>query len=186
MLKSIFSEEFYFARHGETEYNSEGIVSGDWDIPLSSQGIVHSLAVSDLVAKLGIASAFCSPLSRAVDTARYLLSKTSVTPIVLNNLKERHWGNLQGVSKTLLTDYDFVENNVEDWKLFSDRTLLALKDIVSKPPVLIVAHSGTFRVLLAYLKINLEKKQVKNSYPYRFFKKGKFWNVTEVKDAFPN
>jgi broad specificity phosphatase PhoE len=180
MLKPIFSGDFYFARHGETEYNSKGLVSGDKDVPLSPLGVSQTLSNAELVAKLGVSSAFCSPLTRAVDTARNLLSKTSVTPIVINHLKERHWGRLQGISKTELDKYNFAENGVEDWELFSRRTITAIKEIKAEQPAIIIAHSGTFRVLLSYLKINLERKQVKNAHPYKFFKFRGSWKVVEI------
>ncbi|MDR2105279.1 MAG: histidine phosphatase family protein [Deferribacteraceae bacterium] len=180
MLKTIFSSEFYFARHGETEYNLKGIVSGDRDVPLSTVGISRSQSVAGIIGRLGVASAFCSPLSRARDTALYLLQETAITPIVLEGLKERHWGKLQGVSKTLLNNFNFKENNVEEWEEFYSRTVNALNGVNSPAPALVVAHSGTFRVLLEYLKIDIERKQVKNSYPYRFYKSGKSWRVAEV------
>jgi probable phosphoglycerate mutase len=180
MLKPIFSGEFYFARHGETAYNSKGLVSGDEDVPLSSVGVAQSLAAAELVARLGIASAFCSPLARAMDTAKYILSKTSVAPEVIPQLKERHWGKLQGTSKAQLGDYNFANYNVEDWELFSSRTIAAINMICSEPPAIIIAHSGTFRVLLAYLGVKLEKKQVRNAYPYRFYKDRDCWNVKEI------
>jgi probable phosphoglycerate mutase len=181
MRTTVFSEHFYFVRHGETEFNSRGIVSGDHDVPLSSAGIAQSLAAAEIVADLNIASAFCSPLTRARDTARNVLSKTGLSPVVIKGLKERHWGSLQGISKKDLDKFDFAENGVEDWDIFSRRTISALREIRAATPVLIVAHSGTFRVLLSHLKIDLEKKQVRNSYPYKFFQSGGEWKVEECK-----
>jgi broad specificity phosphatase PhoE len=180
MLKPIFSDDFYFARHGETDYNSKGLVSGDKDVPLSPLGVSQTLSNAELVGKLGIMSAFCSPLIRAVDTAHNLLSKTEISPIIINRLKERHWGRLQGISKTELDKYNFPENGVEDWELFSRRTIAAIREIMAEPPIIIIAHSGTFRVLLSHLKINLERKQVKNAYPYKFFKFRGSWKVVEI------
>jgi probable phosphoglycerate mutase len=179
MQVTVFSEQFYFVRHGETEFNSRGIVSGDHDVPLSPAGIAQSLAAAEIVADLNISSAFCSPLTRAHDTALNILSKTNLSPIVIKGLKERHWGRLQGISKKDLDKFDFAENGVEDWDIFSRRTIEALRAIKAIPPVLIVAHSGTFRVLLNHLKIDLEKKQVRNSHPYRFFQNGSEWKVEE-------
>jgi probable phosphoglycerate mutase len=181
MRPTVFSGQFYFVRHGETEFNNRGIVSGDQDVPLSSAGIAQSLAAAEIVADLNIASAFCSPLTRALDTARNILSKTTLSPLVINGLKERHWGRLQGISKKDLDKFDFTENGVEDWDIFSRRTIEALRSVEAIPPVLVVAHSGTFRVLLNHLKIDLEKKQVRNSHPYRFFQSGGEWKVEECR-----
>jgi broad specificity phosphatase PhoE len=181
MFNSIFAGEFYFARHGETDFNLQGNVSGDMDVPLSATGVAQSFAVAELVLKLRIASAFCSPLVRALETARNMLSGTGIVPTVIEDLRERHWGELQGVSKKNLDDYDFSKHGVEDWEVFSRRTVSALNAVTAAPPVLIVAHSGTYRVLVDHLMIEAEKKQVRNAYPYRFYKTGGVWQVSEVK-----
>ena len=182
-MSKIFGDRFYFARHGETENNALGLVTGTRDVPLNDVGKKQATRARHCVSTLGIKSCVCSPLKRAVDTAELMLQTTEVTPIPIDGIKERDWGKLECIDKNQLDNFAFANMGVEIWDDFVKRNIEALVSLSIENPFFIVAHSGTFRALCDYLRINIEKKPVLNAWPYIFFKTNSVWNVTVVGSA---
>ena len=62
----------YFTRHGETQWNKDGLVCGRADIPLTKKGYVQAEELSKKVSSLAtpITKIIHSPLIRAKETAR--------------------------------------------------------------------------------------------------------------------
>lgn len=69
----------YVARHGETELNRKGIISGRSDISLSEVGYKQAEFLAEEVAalKTPITKIIHSPLERARETARIVAEKIS-------------------------------------------------------------------------------------------------------------
>lgn len=69
----------YVARHGETEWNRKGIISGRSDISLSEVGYKQAEFLAEEVAalKTPITKIIHSPLERARETARIVAEKIS-------------------------------------------------------------------------------------------------------------
>lgn len=84
-----------FIRHGPTQWNDEGRLQGQQDIPLSEAG---RLGMSALRPPAGFESvrAFVSPLSRARETARLLGLANAV---VDERLSEHGWGSWEGLTR---------------------------------------------------------------------------------------
>jgi probable phosphoglycerate mutase len=84
-----------FIRHGPTQWNDEGRLQGQQDIPLSEAG---RLKMSALRPPAGFESvrAFVSPLSRARETARLLGLANAV---VDERLSEHGWGSWEGLTR---------------------------------------------------------------------------------------
>jgi len=61
---------FWFLRHGETDWNAQGISQGNVDIPLNATGIAQARAAAERLRNRGIATIVASPLSRARVTER--------------------------------------------------------------------------------------------------------------------
>ena len=59
----------YCIRHGETSYNAEGRIQGQFDTPLSPLGRKQSEAIARVLAGARIEVVYSSPLMRAYDTA---------------------------------------------------------------------------------------------------------------------
>ena len=146
----LFGSEFYFARHGQTHYNAQGLVTGTLDIPLDEVGVMQAKEMAAHSSGLAFVSCICSPMDRAQTTAELLLAgRSEIVPVAVAGLEERCWGALEGVSKHDLDNYDFPANGVEMWGQFASRTIETLAGVSAEIafPVFIVAHSGTFRAI---------------------------------------
>ena len=63
---------FWFLRHGETDWNAQGISQGNVDIPLNAVGVAQARAAAEKLRNRGIATIVASPLSRARVTAEFV------------------------------------------------------------------------------------------------------------------
>lgn len=84
---------FVLVRHGESEGNRDGLFQGRSDYPLTDRGRLQAAARGRDLARLGPALVFCSPLSRARETASILAAEAGLpAPRVLDELKELDTG----------------------------------------------------------------------------------------------
>lgn len=65
----------YCVRHGQSVFNAEGRIQGQFDVPLSELGRQQAEAVAHAMASKPIDAVFASPLSRAMETARPVAEK---------------------------------------------------------------------------------------------------------------
>lgn len=93
--------ELYIARHGETDFNSEGRYLGRTDVPLNSTGIEQAKELAKKVKHLNIGVLYSSPLKRAIETANIIASqqKQSCEVVIENNFIERSVGAYEGLTK---------------------------------------------------------------------------------------
>lgn len=142
---------FYFIRHGETDWNKQGIIMGQTDIPLNVTGIKQAHKAKDVLRQENFSIIYTSPLQRAYQTAQILSDGLEKSVISENLLKERHWGQLEGVSRAYVKELMAQDmlSDAETSVNFEARVLKALCQILNTPHVtpLIVAHSGVFMVL---------------------------------------
>ena len=92
--------EIYLVRHGETLWNNEFRVQGRTDIDLNDTGRTQAEELGDLLSGISFARIDTSPLLRAANTAKIILSKqiSPQKPAYLedSDLAEVHLGNLEG------------------------------------------------------------------------------------------
>jgi 2,3-bisphosphoglycerate-dependent phosphoglycerate mutase len=87
---------FWFLRHGETDWNAQGISQGNTDIPLNATGVAQSRAAAEKLRDRGIATIVASPLSRAHATAQ-CVGETLRLPVALDaDLREATFGVQEG------------------------------------------------------------------------------------------
>ncbi len=84
-------------RHGQSQFNSEGRIQGQWDTPLSELGLSQAQALAIGLSKEPIDAVFCSPLQRALQTARPLAEALGQEVRIIPELQEIHAGIFQGV-----------------------------------------------------------------------------------------
>lgn len=90
--------EIFLVRHGETEWNSEGIFRGQSDIPLNHNGLKQAEATGSYLQKIDFAAVYCSPLSRARQTADAICLDRKITPTELKAFNDISFGPWEGKS----------------------------------------------------------------------------------------
>jgi 2,3-bisphosphoglycerate-dependent phosphoglycerate mutase len=90
-------------RHGQSQWNLENRFTGWVDVPLTEKGEAEARRAGELLlkAKTHVDVAFTSDLVRAQRTLGIVLEVLHQTPPVAQSqaLNERHYGDLQGLSK---------------------------------------------------------------------------------------
>jgi broad specificity phosphatase PhoE len=94
MKKSFIS--IYFVRHGETVWNAEKRLQGQLDSPLTNNAIQQIQSLLPELKKYSISQILTSPLGRATSSAQIIAEHFNMTLKVINDLKERHFGDWQG------------------------------------------------------------------------------------------
>jgi broad specificity phosphatase PhoE len=83
-------------RHGETDYNVKGLIQGQRDCNLTSNGKKQADVLAERMKDDEFDLFFSSPLSRAMDTANKINKFHKKTIQTSNLLKERKFGELEG------------------------------------------------------------------------------------------
>jgi broad specificity phosphatase PhoE len=92
------SHEVFLIRHGETVHNANSIAQGWSDSALSERGQAQVRALAERVALLRPDALFCSPLERAMSTARPIAMATGLPIVQLDDLREMNFGQWEGQS----------------------------------------------------------------------------------------
>jgi probable phosphoglycerate mutase len=150
-------------RHGEIPQREPRRFVGQTDLPLTEHGRRQAARWAEAVGGQPLAGAWCSDLSRCVDTARLVLARNAVSARPLRALREVDLGQWEGLTEEELRQRFPGEHerrgadlaNVapaggESFAQVQDRAWRALQDIVAdaKGLVLAVAHAGVNRALL--------------------------------------
>jgi len=180
--------EYIFVRHGQTYWNKNGIMHGQYDIPLNYTGIKQAKKISQELQNEHFDLCFCSPLKRAKSTAFSILLHHKNTKIFYDDrLKELSKGLLEGKhlnSEKLLKDEDYnliKKFNIESKKEFYLRVKSFIDEVENKyknKRILIVAHSGTIKMLL--FSFNFPKTQLHKAYYDLHIKNCKAYKVNSI------
>jgi len=166
------NNEYIFIRHGQTYWNKNGIMHGQYDIPLNYTGIKQAKQISTELKSEHFDLCMCSPLKRAKSTAFSILLNHKNTKIFYDDrLMELDKGLLEGKhlnSEKLLKneDFNFLKKfNIESKKNFYLRVKNFIDETENKyknKKILIVAHSGTIKML--FFCFNFPKNQLHKAY----------------------
>ncbi len=140
---------FYFLRHGETRETERGIVQGQNDTPLITKGRQSAVKAAGALEGVLLRSIHASPLRRAWETASILSVLRGVPVFPVPGLMERNWGPYQGLHKDLRPS-EPRDDGVEGREAFAKRVIAAMRSITGPSPLVVVAHSGVFRVLCGH------------------------------------
>jgi probable phosphoglycerate mutase len=156
-----------FVRHGETDWNAEGRLQGQRDIPLNDRGRAQArrngAAIAGALADGANFDFVASPLGRARETMEIVRTALGLDPSIYrldDRLMEISYGEWEGLTgeELILRDpqaiaardadkWEFVPPGGESYRLLSDRVARWL--VTLDQPTLIVAHGGVGRVLRA-------------------------------------
>ncbi|PIR55435.1 hypothetical protein COU74_01080 [Candidatus Peregrinibacteria bacterium CG10_big_fil_rev_8_21_14_0_10_36_19] len=164
----------YIIRHGQTDFNRDGIAQGQLNDPvLTEKGRRQILKVAEYLSKKGIKfdQAISSDLQRATQSLEIIQKNIHISKISFDkNLRENDQGELNGQSyesEKWKKYQELLSNGEIKFPIFSpppespvkirDRVLRFFKKIPLSENILVVTHAGIIRNYLAILKnITLE------------------------------
>ncbi len=157
----------YLVRHGATQLSAEDRFAGDIGVELSPEGRSQ---VERLAARLrddAIGAIYCSPLSRAVETAHIIARGCGLESTLCDGLREIRHGHWEGLSRRdvetrFASEYaaweedpfTFAPEGGESGVAVLARVLPAIRSIITRHPgqtILAVSHKATIRILLSSL-----------------------------------
>jgi len=157
--------DIYLVRHGQNEDNSEGILNGHRDRPLTDLGRRQAVEVAQKLRDNGIQVVYSSPLVRAHETATIIAEQVGLTVQVEPNLIERDFGALTGqpvasilnlpdeqVLRTEGVNYFLQAEGAEDFPSLYERAMKVLTHVQHAHPdehVLLVAHGDIGKMIRA-------------------------------------
>lgn len=147
---------FYFLRHGETRESREGILQGQNETELNSVGRQMAETAAKALSNVTLGSIYASPLKRTWRTASIVSVLVGVPVQALPGLMERHWGIYQGQPKDQRPASPNPES-AEPIEEFTQRIVRAIESIRGPSPVLIVTHSGVFRIICEHIGIPVDR-----------------------------
>ena len=189
------------ARHGMTTKNKEKRLSGNSNnAQLTKEGLKHAINLVEVLKKYNIDIIFCSPLKRAIDTAKPIAKELNLKINSDDSLREFDFGLLDGKKEKQKEVFEALKKRRENLN-FKFPKGESYNDVVKKvnlflnkllkhkfKSILIIAHGGTNRALMYLLNkdqtINLDKIDTPNNVVYIFDSgKKKFsWINTATKE----
>jgi len=160
---------FVFIRHGETDANRAGIIAGSTEPPLNETGREQARAIAPLMAQAKWQAVYVSPQDRARTTASLVMPDYNAK--VLDGLRERHWGDLEGRPIAELCPRFDTPPNGEGFDAMCQRVSFAMQQAlaaVSDDLTVIVAHSGVARCVLYMTGFEADGPRVPNATPILF------------------
>ena len=141
---------FWFVRHGETDWNAQGLSQGNTDIPLNAVGRAQAARAARSLVGHRFGSMVSSPLSRARDTAAEIAKMLGMDFTLDDDLREVGFGEQEG--QPMGDWYDdwiadrYTPPGAETFAGLRARTVAAINRATALPgPVLVVAHGALWR-----------------------------------------
>ena len=157
----------YLVRHGATQLTAEDRFSGAIGVELSDEGRRQVARLAERLAEDEIQAAYCSPLSRTVETAEILARPHSLPIVRRDGLREIAHGHWEGLSRREVEErygdeyaawdadpFTFAPEGGESGIAVLARALPVIREIVVShrgQTVLVVSHKATLRLVLSSL-----------------------------------
>lgn len=147
--------ELLLVRHGETDWNKQGIIQGRHDIPLNETGKKQAEYTMKQLQGIAFDHIFSSPLIRAKETAQIIADGLGVKDEIktITDLQERDFGEADGkpvseyYPQVLQGDITDMESDEE----LETRVFRALRTLAQENPnkrLLVVCHSHVIKAAL--------------------------------------
>jgi probable phosphoglycerate mutase len=161
---------FWFLRHGETDWNAQGLSQGNVDIPLNPTGLAQARSAAELMRGRGVRAIVSSPLSRALVTAEMVGKAIGLPVRIEDGLREVAFGAQEGQP---MTDWfarwiagEWTPEQAETFAELRQRAVAAVNRATAlAPPVLIVAHGALFRALRSAMGLE-PNVRTRNAVPF--------------------
>jgi broad specificity phosphatase PhoE len=154
-------------RHGNTDWNAGSRVQGQTDVPLNDLGRRQAVDAAELLVRMRPDAIVASDLSRAFDTAAALAALTGLTISTDERLRERFFGDWQGLTMTEVAarrpeeharwtaGEDVIGGEVETLDDLGKRVFEALLDAAALVPsggtVVVATHGAAARQGVGHL-----------------------------------
>ena len=158
-------------RHGETEWNVEGLLQGHSDSTLTEKGANQAKFLGEKLKNIHFDAVFSSDSIRAVKTAEIITMEKNLAVTTTKLLRERAFGKFEGKKysvfadelKDLLKEFEALPDNrkksykfpeVESDEEIMGRFITFLRETAvayQNKTVLVVTHGGVMRALLVHL-----------------------------------
>jgi broad specificity phosphatase PhoE len=157
----------FLVRHGATVWHAENRYAGSSDVLLAASGYAQAKRLAAWASTAGLGAIWCSPLSRARETAAPAAHAAGLELCVDERLREIDFGQIEG--KTMAEAEQFFPDEIRQFKAdpashpmpggedphqVARRAVSALRDIAFAHPrgrVLAVAHNTLIRLALCSL-----------------------------------
>jgi probable phosphoglycerate mutase len=173
---------FWFLRHGETDWNAQGLTQGNVEVPLNATGVAQAHAAGELLRGQGICTIVASTLGRARETAGIVAGALGLDFATDPGLRETSFGTREGQSMgSWFEDWvagTYVPPGGESFAELRVRVVAATNRVLELPgPVLIVGHGGMFRALRAEMGLSAGVRTA-NGVPLRCAPGERLWQVS--------
>lgn len=150
--------ELCLIRHGETDWNLQGLTQGSTDIPLNDLGREQARVTGAYLADSPWDAVYSSDLGRAYETAAIIAESLGLSPIAKDSrLRERGFGEAEGLHvaerRSRYVDSSSIPGS-EPWESVRLRGLAVLEEIALQNPkrrIIVVSHGGVIMTLLSHM-----------------------------------
>lgn len=140
------------ARHGETDWNRNGIWQGHADPPLNERGRRQAVALAERLRDVSLDAIYASDLLRALQTAEIVAAAKGLPVVADPGLREMDVGSWTGLTREEIAqrfpDWDYHDGETRE--AFQARAVAAAVRIAAAHhggTVLVVSHGGVVRAL---------------------------------------
>lgn len=140
------------ARHGETDWNRDGIWQGHGDPPLNELGRRQSAALAERLAGLQIEALYSSDLRRALETAEIVAGAKGLVAVPDPQLREMDVGSWTGLTRAQVEARfpGMAYHDGESREAFDSRVVTAVYRLATSHDggcIVAVTHGGVVRAL---------------------------------------
>ena len=164
--------QIYFIRHGQTEWNTQGMMQGRNNSPLTQEGRNQAKKLGEHLRTEEFDVIYSSPLGRAMETTELILGDSKKEILPIDEFKEIAMGKVEGIPKEEFkltypeeyynfwhdgTKYDPTAYQGESYEEVLDRAkkgLDKLSKLYSNGKIMVVTHGV---MLKAICNVVLEK-----------------------------
>ncbi len=154
---------FYLIRHGETESNSKGIVTGQADSKLSKEGKINALSLANNLQNISFDAIYSSDLGRTLETANIILKSLGLKLKINTSeeLRETNYGiynnrkrkDVEKECPEYRKNIFFTFPNGENLFIMQKRVINFISNLEKKhnnQTLLIITHGGPIRAIISH------------------------------------
>ncbi|MBI5569228.1 MAG: histidine phosphatase family protein [Desulfomonile tiedjei] len=158
-MNPLRSNRIILARHGETFFNRDSRIMGQFDSPLTPEGLAVAGQVGRLLDGEAIAAVYSSPLGRALASAKIYTQSLGLPITPTEAMAELSFGSWEGLLRVVVkpepgplrASWDERPPGGESYRDAEARVGAFIKRIEELPEtgtIFIVGHAGVNRVFL--------------------------------------